>query len=93
MTSVCHTALTSLDTVGRVGSRRTGGGSAAGNVKYGTSNYDMDSRATGPIIDKKFEGHSDLQQAADKIKQLATRQERGRETDVIHEDIILNLHK
>jgi hypothetical protein len=29
-------------------------------VKYASSNYDIDERATGPIIDKKFEGHSDL---------------------------------
>ena len=52
----------------------------------------MDPRGTGPIIDKKFEGHSDLQQAADKIKQLASRREKDRETDAIHEEIILNLH-
>jgi len=58
--------------LGRVGgARRGGGGTSAGNVKYASSNYDIDERATGPIIDKKFEGHSDLQQAADKIKSLA----------------------
>ena len=53
----------------------------------------MDARASGPILDKKFEGHSELAQAADKIKQLATRREKDRETDAIHEDIILNLHR
>jgi len=58
--------------LGRVGGARSGGGRAtAGNVKFASSNYDIDERATGPIIDKKFEGHSDLQQAADKIKSLA----------------------
>ena len=62
-------------------------------MRYATSNYDIDERATGPIIDKKFEGHSDLQQAADKIKQLASRREKDRETESIHDDIILNLHK
>mmetsp|Transcript_36608 Transcript_36608/g.44721 ORF Transcript_36608/g.44721 Transcript_36608/m.44721 type:complete len:86 (+) Transcript_36608:54-311(+) len=76
----------------RVGGRR-GGGSAAGNVKFASTNFDIDSRATGPIIDKKFEGHSDLQQAADKIKQAASRREKDTEKDAIHEDIILNLHK
>ena len=53
----------------------------------------MDSRATGPIIDKKYEGHSGLAAAADKMKKLATNKEKSKETDVIHEDIILNLHK
>jgi len=77
--------------VGRVTGSKRGG--TAGNVKFATSNFDIDARATGPIIDKKFEGHSDLQQAADKIKQLATRRDKDRESDAIHEDIILNLHK
>ena len=62
-------------------------------MKFASANYDIDERATGPIIDKKFEGHSDLQQAADKIRSLAQSKERGRETEAIHEDIILNLHK
>ena len=85
--------LYSLIALGRVGSRAGGRGSAAGSVKFATTNYDIDQRATGPIIDKKFEGHSDLQQAADKIKQLAHRREKAHETDAIHDDIILNLHK
>ena len=34
-----------------------------------------------------------MQQAADKIKRMTAERERGRETDVIHDDIILNLHK
>jgi len=61
----------------RVGSRGGGGRGAAasGNVKFATTNYDIDERNTGPIIDRKFEGHSDLAQAADKIKKLATRRE------------------
>ena len=64
-------------------------------MKFGGQNFDIDERRTGPnaIIDRKFEGHSDLQQAADKIKQLASRKEKDRETDIIHDDIILNLHK
>ena len=64
-------------------------------MKFGGQNFDIDERRTGSnaIIDRKFEGHSDLQQAADKIKQLASRKEKDRETDIIHEDIILNLHK
>ena len=78
---------------GRVGGRSGRGAAAAGNVKFATSNYDIDRQNTGPIIDKKFEGHSELQQAADKIKTMAAARERGRETDVIHDDIILNLHK
>ena len=78
--------------IGRVGGR-PGRGAAASNVKFASSHYDIDERATGPIIDKKFEGHSDLQQAADKIRALASRKEKDRETDMIHDDIILNLHK
>lgn len=76
----------------RAGGRQSRG-AASGNVKYASSLYDVDERATGPIIDKKFEGHSDLQQAADKIRQLAGRKEKDRETGLIHDDIILNLHK
>ena len=80
---------------GRLGSRGGGRGAASSNVKFGGQNFDIDERRTGSnaIIDRKFEGHSDLQQAADKIKQLASRKEKDRETDIIHEDIILNLHK
>jgi len=78
--------------VGRVGSRR-GGGSSAGNVKFATTNYDMDARATGPIVDSKFEGHSNLAQAAEKTKLLQSRRHADTEKDAIHEDIILNLHK
>ena len=60
--------------LGRVGSRKSGGSAAgSGNVRFGTTNFDMDPRQTGPIVDKKFEGHSDLQQAAEKIKQAAPR--------------------
>ena len=62
-------------------------------MKFASSNFDIDDRRTGPIIDKKYEGHSELQQAADKIKSLAQRREKDRETDAIHDDIILNLHK
>ena len=78
---------------GRVGGRSGRSAAAAGNTKFATSNYDIDRHNTGPIIDRKFEGHSDLQQAADKIKKMTAERERGRETDVIHDDIILNLHK
>ena len=76
--------------VGRPGSR---GGSAAGNVRFGTTNFDIDARATGPIVDKKFEGHSELAAAADKIKTAAAKREKGTEKALIHEDIIVNLHK
>ena len=82
-----------LDTIGRVGGSRAGGRAAASNVKFAGGDFDIDARATGPIIDKKFEGHSDLQQAAEKIKKAAHQRERGRETDAIHDDIVLNLHK
>ena len=64
-----------------------------GNVRFATSDFDVDARNTGPIIDKKYEGHSDLKQAADKIKSLAQRREKDKETGAIHDDIILNLHK
>ena len=60
-----------LDTIGRVGGSRAGGRGAASNVKFAGGDFDIDARATGPIIDKKFEGHSDLQQAAEKIKKAA----------------------
>ena len=62
-------------------------------MRYGSSNFDIDAKRSGPIIDKKFEGHSGLQQAADQIRSLAQRREKDRETDAIHDDIILNLHK
>ncbi len=87
--------MTSLsECIGRLGSRAGGrSGAQASNVKFATDHFDVDARASGPILDKKFEGHSELAQAADKIKQLATRREKDRETDAIHEDIILNLHR
>ena len=53
----------------------------------------MDARATGPIVDSKFEGHSNLAQAAEKTKLLQSRRHADTEKDAIHEDIILNLHK
>jgi chromosome segregation ATPase len=59
-----------LQPIGRVGGSRGGNRGAAGSVKFATTNYDIDERATGPIIDRKFEGHSELAQAADKIKKL-----------------------
>ena len=70
-----------------------GGAPASGNVKFATTNYNIDERATGPIIDRKFEGHSELAQAADKIKKLATRKEANMDKAAIGEDIILNLHR
>ena len=56
------TNLTFHQTIGRVGSRGGGRGGApsSGNVKFATTNYDIDERNTGPIIDRKFEGHSEL---------------------------------
>lgn len=82
----------SLQMLGRVGGRR-GGGSNAGNVKFATANYDIDARNTGPIIDSKFEGHSNMAAAAEKMQKLQSRKHADTEKDAIHEDIILNLHK
>ena len=80
--------------IGRVGSRGGNrGGAAAGNTKFASTNYDIDERATGPIIDNKYEGHSNLAAAADKIKKMATRKEMDGQKGAIHDEIILNLHK
>lgn len=62
-------------------------------MQYATSAYDDDERAAGAIRDKKFEGYSNLQQAAEKIQRAVNKKEKQSENDAIHEDIILNLHR